>query len=111
MHESVLQRGILEALTASGFWAMRLNSGTTVLGEGPSKRVIKMAPAGTPDILVLVPYGFLEVKAERGKLNPAQWAWHCKAAEKGIRVRTVRSIREALDVVKEWSNGNSTRSR
>ena len=53
--ESDLQREILKALALSGAWAMRLNAGLTVLGEGKTRRVIRGAPPGTPDILVLDP--------------------------------------------------------
>jgi hypothetical protein len=112
MRESDLQRAILETLSAKRIWAMRLNSGTMVVGSGAAQRRIRMCPPGTPDILVLRPYGFLEVKTKKGKLSDAQRAWHSMAESEGIRVQVVRSISDALGAVKRWEKeDNKTRQR
>lgn len=52
---------------------------------------IKLLPAeaGIPDRLVLLPHGrtfLVELKAEGGRLRPAQRVWHARAAQLGIQV-------------------------
>lgn len=43
---------------------------------------------------------FLEVKVGKGKLNAAQVAWHARAEARGIRVAVVRTLDEALEVLR-----------
>lgn len=56
-NESQLVTAILRALHLKGVWAWRVNSSLTVLPAQAShgRRVIKGAPAGTPDILLVIP--------------------------------------------------------
>ena len=102
MTETDLQRAIMSALRASGFWALRLNAGSMMVGEKGAQRRIRMAEPGTPDILVLKPYGFLEVKTAKGRIGMSQVRWHNKASEHGVRTAIVRSIGAALQTVKTW---------
>lgn len=102
MRESDLQRAILAALKASGVWVMRLNTGSWVLEQNGKRSRIRMAEPGTPDILVLKPYGFLEVKTKQGRIGMSQVRWHNKASEHGVRTAIVRSIGAALRTVKIW---------
>lgn len=103
MTETALQRAIINALEASGYWVQRLNAGTTAVGTGKSRRVIHGCEPGTPDLLVKAPvYGFLEVKTKTGRLQPSQRAWHAEAARRGVHVAVVRGISEALETVREW---------
>jgi len=102
--ETQLVRSILRTLQMKGVWCWRVNSGLTVLGSGKSKRVIKGAPAGTPDIIGTVEgrmFG-LEVKTETGRVLATQQRWHDKAARHGVKVAVVRSVGEAVRVVEEW---------
>ncbi len=122
--ESVLVTAILKALQLKGIMSWRANSGTQVIGASGSsaRRVIRGAPAGTPDILLTLPVRKLfagtdtvrtipehamlcglEIKTATGKLQPSQIAWHAKAERHGVRVAVVTSISEALRVVSEWS--------
>ena len=90
--EGVRQRAILDALERLGFWAIRINSGR--------RGGIRMAPKGTPDILVLQPYLWLEVKDEDGKLNPDQEAFFEKAKREGVPCALVRTPQEAISVAR-----------
>lgn len=111
--ETDLQRAILEALAAHGHWAMRVNAGTHAIpaaGEH-ARRVIRSAPSGTPDILVIKPYGWLEVKLLGGTLRPSQIAWHARAEREWLRCVVVRSIAEALRAVDRWKRDDALRGK
>jgi hypothetical protein len=98
--ETPIQKRILEALNASGFWAIRINSGGVPAAGG----FYRGAPAGTPDICVIAPVqGWLEVKRKSGTAKASQLAWHARAESLGVRIAIVRSAAEALDVVRKWS--------
>lgn len=64
----------------------------------------KLAPlhAGNPDRIVLLPHGrvyFVELKADGGRLHPAQLLWHRRAAALGTHVQVVTGADEA----RSWS--------
>jgi hypothetical protein len=125
--ESTLVTAILKALQLKGVWAWRVNSGGHVLKAegGHARAIVKGAPAGTPDILLVIkkpntdvtltPEGFaiqdaplgmlcgLEVKSATGKLRASQVAWQAKAARHGVRYGVARSVSEALELVRVWS--------
>lgn len=92
--ETELQSEILDALRRIGAWAYRVNAG--------SRGGVRMAPAGTPDICVIDPPGWLEVKRPGEKLSPDQKVWHDKARRRGIRVATVTNKEQALVLVTAW---------
>jgi hypothetical protein len=120
--ESPRVTAILRALALRGIWAWRANSGTQVIAATvrTGRRVIKGAPAGTPDILLVLPVRVvgsgrlpdafqyagslcgLEVKADDGRQRPSQRAWQAKAERHGVRYAVVRSVIEALAVVDRW---------
>lgn len=105
MSETELVKSILSALPALQVWCWRVNAGVTVLGHGKARRVIRGAPAGTPDILGVLPGGRLfglEVKTERGRLEDSQRKWHAVAEAFGVRVSVVRSVSQAMAVVTSW---------
>lgn len=99
MAESHTQRKIRNALAFRGIWTERINSGTVRLSGGGT---VKLADPGTPDLLVLRPYGFLEVKEPGKKLRKTQVAWHAKARKHGIRVEVVYTWEDAVAVVARW---------
>lgn len=106
--EAPIQAAILEYLAASGVWAWRVNSGATVVVDGKSRRMIKGAPAGTPDIRIEAPQhlaGYLEVKSPTGALTDTQRIWHERAKAAGVRVAVVRSVKGAMDVLARWDGG------
>ena len=71
--------------------------------------MLRGSPAGTPDILLVLPggrLGGLEVKRPKvGRVSESQSEWHAKAAEHQVRVAVVRSVREAMQTVDEWRAG------
>ncbi len=101
MSESQLVANILKGLKLKGYWAFRLNSGATVIpGSGNNaRRVISGAPAGTPDILVLLPPNGravgLEVKTATGVQRPTQVTWQAQANKHGVPYAIVRSFSDA----------------
>lgn len=118
--ESTLVTAILKMLQLRGVFAWRANAGTQVIGaKGSSaRRVIHGAPAGTPDILLVltsyadVPVGQekrlavlhgIEVKTPIGKQSETQRAWQAKAESFGVRYGIARSVGQALELVKQWS--------
>lgn len=121
--ESPRVTAILKALHLKGVWAWRVNSSLTVLPKQAShgRRVIKGAPAGSPDILLVLPVRVvgagrladadwfagslcgLEVKTETGRQSDTQREWQATAEKNGVRYAVVRGVGEALAVVKKWT--------
>ena len=94
MTETELQSAILAALGRLGVWAWRVNAG--------ARGGVRMAPAGTPDICIVDPAGWLEVKLPGQDLRPLQRIWHRRAGERGVRVAVVTSVEEAVSIVRDW---------
>lgn len=98
MSESTIQRAILDALLAAGAFAFRAQAGKVKVRGG----WMQLCPAGTPDILVIVPpRGLvvgLEIKTATGDERESQLAWAARARRHGAIVETVRTVAEALDV-------------
>ena len=96
MSESTIQRAILDALLAAGAFAFRAQAGKVKVRGG----WMHLCPAGTPDILVIVPpTGLvlgLEVKTATGEERESQLAWAAKVRARGGVVETVRTPQEAL---------------
>jgi len=61
--------------------------------------------AGFPDLVVLTHRGalFLEVKAEGGRVSPAQHEVHDRLRAMGYRVAVVRSVDDVRETLREWS--------
>ena len=96
--ETEIQSGILKTLRRFGVWADRYQAGMVKIGGN----WIHLGEAGAPDILVLDPYGWLEVKVPGGKPSEVQKRWHAKARARGIRVEVVTHEGEATRVVLKW---------
>lgn len=65
---------------------------------------MRLAPAGTPDIVGYLPGGrmvALEVKRPKGKERPEQLEFLTRAQQLGCLVGVVRSVEEALKLVRE----------
>ena len=128
-NESPRVTAILEALTLKGYWAWRANSGNHIIAAqgGHARAVVKGAPAGTPDILVVVPrdvlvpeqgrvalsahtigmLGGLEVKTETGKQRLSQKKWEAKAKRHGVPYALVTTPGQALDTVARWARSGA----
>jgi len=97
MSETDLSRSIRLALTTLGIWVIRVQAGIHRVRGG----TLHCAEPGTPD-LCLPGLGWLEVKAQGGALEASQVAWHQRATREGVNVAVVRSVSEAVQVVREW---------
>jgi len=98
MTETQLSKSIRDTLERAGFWVERIFSGSARVRGG----FIHGASNGTPDLMVLDPFGFLEVKLPGKDLENDQVLWHVKAAGLGHRIATVRSEEQALRTVMGW---------
>lgn len=94
--ESPIQRDILRALDKCGIRAIRVTVGAARSLYSGGR--MQLAKTGTPDILVLWPYLWIEVKDD-SILNPKQREWHAWAKRTGIPVAVAHSVGEALKAV------------
>ena len=87
--EADIQRSIVEYLRARGALVLRMNAGRT-------KHNVHLAPPGTPDLLVVEPHRlyWVEVKAEKGKLNEDQKKMHEQLGRYGQEVIVARSVED-----------------
>ncbi len=96
LSESDRQAAIVEALARVGRLAIRVQSGKVKVRGG----WMTLAPNGTPDLYVLG-WGWLECKAEAGKLSADQLTMHDRIRRAGERVAVVRTPAEALAAVRD----------
>lgn len=83
-------------------WCWRANSGIAKTKEGDR---IRLAPPGTPDVLLVLPGGYLaglEAKSPTGAVRTSQRAWARVAADHGVRYAVVRSAAEVVAVLDGW---------
>lgn len=98
--ETALSRAIRQALESAGCWTMRVNSGRIRLSHGGW---MWLAPAGTPDVLVLAPVrGWLEIKRPGETLTSDQELMHARLTGAGWNVAVAHSAGEALEIVRGW---------
>lgn len=95
--ESALQRAIVNALEARSHWVIR--TGVTKKRSG---RGTQSGEPGIPDLFVASVNGWLEIKLPGRTLSPDQQRWHAHAKAVGIRVWTVDTVEEALDMAERW---------
>lgn len=107
--ETALVSACLKALAAIGVWAWRVNSGARVFAatRTAARRIVRMAPAGSPDIMLIVPgsrgqLAGIECKSDGGVWRKTQAAWCAKAEAHGVRYGIVRRVSECLEMVAEW---------
>lgn len=104
--EAQLKSATLAALrNIASIHVLRLQAGVMPIAAGKhARRVIKLGEPGTPDLLVLLPFGralWLELKTETGKVSVVQRAWHARALKLGHRTHVCRSVDEAVMRVKD----------
>lgn len=106
--ERDVQRAICDYLALSRIFFIRVNSGFMLMGSGPRRRAVKLAPAGTSDIIAFVPCGgtqrplAIEVKTRYGTLSPDQARWLAERRLEGwtaIVARSVDDVHAAVEAV------------
>lgn len=98
--ETPIVTTILDALKAMGIWAWRQNSGRVKARGG----WFYGAPKGAPDIQGTLDgraFG-IEVKTATGEQRKSQLAWQAMAQRHGVKYGLARSVREAVELVREW---------
>lgn len=102
--ETALQGAIIQALEAHGLWVTRIPA-QGVRHQIAGRDVVKRSPlAGFPDLLVIGPEGttaWLEVKTAKGRVSPLQRERLERLEKLGHVAAVVRSIDEALSVMRE----------
>lgn len=87
-----------------GYYCQRLNSGMIPMGEGRSRRMIRLVKSGTPDVMAFKHYEldgedftkllFIEVKRPGKKPTPLQTAKMEELEEYGARCIVAHSVEE-----------------
>jgi len=105
--EKDIQQAIIEYLEFKKYLVFRTNSGDSFIpcGNGRTRR-IKGLPKGFPDLMVMyndpdLDIGitdFIEVKSEKGKLNPDQKSMHSMLVYNGFMVYVFHSIDECMEI-------------
>lgn len=102
MKESIIQRQILDYLTARRILSWRCSLGGVRLGSG---RMAKNAMAGFPDIAFVLDqgqFGTIEVKAEKGRLSAAQEMWCDRLVAKNVLYILARSVEDVERCLTEY---------
>ena len=89
-----IQKEIIDYCKLRGAIVFRMNAGS-------AKYNIKLAPKGTPDLLVVMESRsfWIEIKTPKGKVKPDQEKMHTDLREKGQRVYVCRSVEELIEVI------------
>lgn len=98
MAESDVQRAILDWLAWHGILAWRTNSGAHIFEDSSGRRrMFRGAPAGTADIIGILPGGrflAIECKTAQGRLRPAQKEFIDQVNELGGLAFVARNIED-----------------
>lgn len=95
--ETAIQAAGIELLEENGFRSERINCGRS---RGFHGGILHHARKGTPDTLLVWPYGWIEFKRPGEELNDDQKDWHAWAAENGVPHTVAHSPEEALAFAK-----------
>jgi len=104
--EGHLKTAVLDLLAADKIYALRVNSGDLLLtAPNGKKRLVKLAPKGTADVLAIVPNEehtfmplWLETKSKRGTLTPEQESFRNEVEARGHAYLVVTDT----DQIMEW---------
>ena len=108
--ERAIQRAVIDALSASGWLVLRTNAGLIPIGD----RVVRLGPRGWPDLTCVSPRGqllCLEIKrTPRQRPTRHQEAVHAELRRRGVRVETICSVDQALQVAREVEGDAAART-
>lgn len=102
---SEVTRPVIDAINAlPECFAYRVHSGKVKVRGG----WMQLAPKGTPDLFAMVRgvAVHFETKVERGRLSAEQREMHAHLRRAGARVEVVRSVAEAMTVVRQVMEAN-----
>jgi Holliday junction resolvase len=99
--EQEIQGAVMTLLTYNGFYVMRLNAGAMPTERNGKKYLVRMLPAGTPDLLALKggKAYFFEIKKGENTSTPIQIAMQGELQHYAAGVWEVRSLDEVLDIL------------
>lgn len=102
--EHQIQTLLMNYLTAHNWHVTRLNSGKLPIGEGRSRRMVQLLPAGTPDLMAFKPDNhaesegvklvFIEVKVPGNKPTLLQKLKMEELEDHGARCIVAHSLEE-----------------
>lgn len=108
-NESQLQKAILIWLEMLAMQKrlhyLRINSGAMVKTDGERQRMIRMAPAGTSDLILFFRQGktvFVELKKFDGKLTKQQREFGQKMQALNYDYHVIRSVEEMRALVQRY---------
>jgi len=108
--ERAIQRAVIDALAACGWLVLRTNAGLIPI-EG---RVVRLGPRGWPDLTCVSPRGqllCLEIKRTlRQRPTRHQAAVHAELCRRGVRVETICTVDQALQVAREVEGDAAART-
>ena len=97
--EHEIQTAILHYLQLQGIKAIRSNSGMISTETRGRRRMIRLAPVGTPDILGCLPNGrFLAIEVKRPKNGPT--FWQKESLAEYIQLGAIAFVARSVDDVK-----------
>lgn len=96
--EGELSLAIVHAVESLGCKIERINTGQARPMRGKGR--MHLASPGTPDLLVVWPYLWIETK-DLAKVNQNQIEWHAWAKRNGVPVIVAHSVKDAIDAVQE----------
>ena|SRR3990172_10253052 len=100
---------LLNALPSIGYlgWFHPANGGSRDKREARIFAALGVKP-GVPDIIIVRPSkrsamrAFIELKSDKGRLTPAQQAWHEELRLQGWNGAVCRSLDEVIAALKQW---------
>jgi hypothetical protein len=105
MKESTIQQQICDYLSAKGFFFFSIPNEHWNISHAQRRLFKKMGMLpGMPDLCVITDWGhifFLEVKTDEGKVSEQQKIIHEVLKRKGIAVFVVRSLEEAIPIIRD----------
>ncbi len=103
--EAQIQRAVIDRLRFLNVLCIAIpNEGKRSAINGRAMKASGLRP-GFPDLLCICPagrVGFLEVKAPKGRMSPAQEEMHAMLRGRGCNVAVVRSQDEAVAAIEAW---------
>lgn len=108
--ETQLIKDCLMYLRLNNYFAIRVNSGGLVIKDGNRPRMVRLAEAGTPDIIALSPDGhFVAIECKVGRNRPTEAQKRCldeikKRKGMAFVVRNIAELEKLIIQNLKWRN-------